>query len=149
MRRPRLPILAALVSTALASLGCTAGLAIREVTWEGRTPTVRWEACVVEEYLGYDTPEFRASITAVTYDLRLFRNTDGSLVYRRDRLPAPEHTIRAPLEPDAVYRVTMRPRYHLGVQERVGEWSRRIADAGERPLFATPLDRLTALRTPR
>lgn len=63
----------------------------------------------------------------VTYDLRIWSSTArklDELVYSRERLVEPQHTLEVPLEPSSVYFWSVRAHYLQGGRERVTGWSR-------------------------
>jgi hypothetical protein len=68
---------------------------------------------------------------AVTYDLRIWGSNDmgmghaiGEVVYSRERLVDPWHTIDAPLEPSSNYFWSVRAHFVQDGKGRVTEWSR-------------------------
>ena len=80
-------------------------------------PTLRWEV-------------FKGD--AVTYDLMLWRAADrnlGNLVYSRERLTQPQHTVEIPLDPQTRYFWTVRARFSANGRTKVTEWSTRSVSA--------------------
>jgi hypothetical protein len=122
------------VALALAGIlaGCapTAGLRLEPVKFANtRKPTFVWETFPSEGTYLSDRP----FITEVTYDLRVWREDSSvgfwettrepsELVYERHGLAAPGHTLDI-LLPDGSYRWSIRPRFLLRGELRVGEWS--------------------------
>lgn len=80
-------------------------------------PTLRWEP-----FKGDD----------VTYDFMIWRAAGrnlGNLVYSRERLTEPYHTVEIPLDPKTTYFWTVRGRFSANGRTRVTEWSTRSASA--------------------
>ena len=80
-------------------------------------PTLRWE--VFKE-------------DAVTYDLLLWRAAGhnlGNLVYSREHLTEPYHTVEIPLDPKTRYFWTVRARFFAEGRTKVTEWSTRSVSA--------------------
>jgi len=75
-------------------------------------PTLRWQS-------------FQGS--NVNYDLKIWRSQDGNnpteLIYSRERLIEPYHTLETPLQPATCYLWTVRARYKTAGQTRVTEWA--------------------------
>jgi hypothetical protein len=89
------------------------------------TPTLRWEAfprSVDREA----APEEMARVMNVSYDIEVARGVDlqpGPVFYSRTRLPYPEHTLEAVLEPGTTYLWRVRARFDLDSRHRVTEWA--------------------------
>ena len=80
-------------------------------------PTLRWEA-------------FKGD--AVTYDLMIWRaegHNLGNLVYSRERLTEPYHTVEIPLDRLTRYFWTVRARFSTNGRTKVTEWSTRSVSA--------------------
>jgi hypothetical protein len=94
-------------------------------------PTLRWESFPRPTDLGVDAEGWVARIQGVTYDLRIWRTVrgdfpsiyPGDLVYSRDGVPEPLHTVETPLAPDTSYLWSIRARFDLDGEMRVTEWS--------------------------
>lgn len=103
-------------------------------------PTLRWEPFPRPADLAADPAGPLSRLGAVTYDLRIWR-ADGAypadLVYARAGLPAPSHTLEAPLEPAARYFWTIRARFELHGETRVSEWG-TYAPGRTRALVPSP-----------
>jgi hypothetical protein len=68
----------------------------------------------------------------VTYDLMIWRAADrnlGILVYSRERLTQPQHTVEIPLDPQTRYFWTVRARFSANGRTKVTEWSTRSVSA--------------------
>lgn len=98
-------------------------------------PTLRWEPFPRPLDLDGHTEGWLARIRSVTYDLRIWRTIQvpgarnegfaypGDLVYSRDGVREPIHTVETPLAPDTSYVWSIRARYELDGEVRVTEWS--------------------------
>lgn len=84
-------------------------------------PTMSWEPFAADH---------------VTYDLRIWSSTARKidvLVYSRERLLEPRHTLEVPLEPSSFYFWSVRAHYLQDGRERVTGWSRFSVKSA--PLF--------------
>jgi len=98
---------------------------------DSRQPRLRWEAFPRPADLKADSNGWVARIQHVTYDVRIWRTVEGAfgrpfpgnLIYSRDSVPEPSHTVETPLAPDTSYVWTVRARFELDRQERITEWS--------------------------
>lgn len=91
---------------------------------EGLRPRFKWEAFPRPGDVAA-APEEMARISNVRYDLLISREENmgpGELVYRREGLPKPEHTIAISLQPDRRYFWTVRARFELDGRTRLTEW---------------------------
>jgi len=94
-------------------------------------PTLRWEPFPRPADLKADTDGWVARVRSVTYDLRIWRTVKaghpfmypGDLIYSRDGVPEPLHTVETPLAQDTSYLWSIRPRFELDGEVRVTEWS--------------------------
>jgi hypothetical protein len=92
------------------------------------TPTLSWDGFPRPEDVARD-PRL-AGLAGVTYDLRIWLVGDrrgvwvypGVLVYSRDGLPSPQHTLAVPLEGRREYVWTVRAAFELDHQPRVTQW---------------------------
>lgn len=103
-------------------------------------PTFRWATFPHKKDLESGEPEVRDAlgrITDVTYDLKIFRSENdypAELIYSKQGLPEPFHTIDTPLETCMKYFWSVRARFKLGNKTRVTGWSVWvILDMGENP----------------
>ena len=100
----------------------------RRIEWPavaGLRPMLRWQAFPRERDFAA-APGDMARVRNVTYDLAITRErhlAPEKEVYRRERLPRPEHRLEAPLDPAAYYFWSVRARFELDGRERVTEWS--------------------------
>lgn len=84
-------------------------------------PALKWEAFPRPQNLPSDTGT-RGSISNVTYDLRILR-TPSDIVYEREGLSTPYHTVETPLQPSTTYFWTVRARFDLDGKPKVTGWS--------------------------
>jgi hypothetical protein len=66
-----------------------------------------------------------ARVRNVRYELVIAREhqlAPAEIVYRREALPRPEHTLETPLAPGTNYFWTVRARFELDGRERVTPW---------------------------
>lgn len=71
-------------------------------------PTLRWEP-------------FQGS--EVTYDLKIWRGNPKKLIYSRERLMDPYHTLETPLQQESWHKWTVRARYKMAGQTRTTGWA--------------------------
>lgn len=77
-------------------------------------PTIRWETLPI------------ANATDVSYDLRIWTSAmgwPGTLIYAREALPMPSHTLEEPLKPSTEYLWTVRARFVLDNFPRISTWA--------------------------
>lgn len=87
-------------------------------------PTLRWQRFPAAD-TQQQAPELVARLQRVRYDLVIARESNLApehVVYLREGLPEPRHTLEAPLEPGARYFWTVRARFELDGRERVTDW---------------------------
>lgn len=141
------------IALLVAVTGCArpvSGLRPGAVAWPASAPlapTLRWEP-----FPGATRWELDGVVGRVTYDVRIWRAAPGAtlpwtLVYARDGLPAPEHTVETGLEPEQDYCWTVRARLAIDGATRVTSWSRYANDPGARD--DVPDRRLFVFRAPR
>ena len=87
-------------------------------------PTLRWQGFP----RGGDVknaPEDMGRVKNVSYDLYVAERHgyDLKIIYRRERIPNPEHTLEKSLQSGTVYSWSVRARFDLDGRERVTEWS--------------------------
>jgi hypothetical protein len=98
------------------------------------TPTLRWERFPTSA-AEKKAPDLVARMRRVRYDLIIARESNsasGDIVYAREGLPAPIHTVERPLQPGARYFWSVRARFELDGRERVTDWSTTHAYAAVR-----------------
>ena len=91
---------------------------------ESLQPTLRWQAFPRAQDLAA-APRDMARVENVSYDIVIARNQDlapTEIVYRREALSRPEHTLEAPLAAGTEYFWTVRARFELEGRERVTSW---------------------------
>ncbi len=67
--------------------------------------------------------------TNITYDLRIWEAHNGSpgkVVYERRALPVPQHELERPLTPNTRYFWSVRARFEINGETRLGDWSRSL-----------------------
>jgi hypothetical protein len=99
------------------------------------TPTLRWQRFPTAD-LQQQAPELAAQLQRIRYDLVIARASNLSpehIVYAREGLEQPSHTLEQPLEPGARYYWTVRARFELHGRERVTEWGSTSSFARVRP----------------
>jgi hypothetical protein len=87
-------------------------------------PTLHWQGFPRDSDLAA-APAEMGRISNVRYDLVIARQHElapAGIVYRRDGLPAPTHTLETALSPGTRYFWTVRARFELDGRERVTEW---------------------------
>jgi hypothetical protein len=87
-------------------------------------PTLRWQRFPTAE-TQQQAPELVARLRRIRYDLVIARESNLApehVVYLREGLPEPQHTLEQPLEPGARYFWTVRARFELDGRERVTDW---------------------------
>ena len=106
-------------------------------------PTFRWER--FPRIRDPSDPFFSTRMGSVTYELRLWKvgkgfpddykyswmygcwDTDpGELVYSRQGIGQPEHTLETPLQPDSRYFWTVRAHFTLDGRRRATQWSQQL-----------------------
>ncbi len=88
-------------------------------------PSLHWETFTPPVAI----PGNSTSPTNITYQLRVWKVRNGSpgeLVYEREGLPMPTHTLQKPLEPDTRYFWSVRARFELNGESRLTDWSRAL-----------------------
>ena len=107
-------------------------------------PTLLWEPFPRPQDHEADKEGVLKRIRNVAYDLKILRALDNypiELIYARQGLPEPSHSIEEPLEPSTKYFWTIRARFELDGHSRVIAWGRgRWRTVGE-----NDWDRLTPL----
>lgn len=86
-------------------------------------PTLRWTPFPLKDR---DLKEKTPQIEYATYDLRIWRAEDGvptTVVYARNRLPRPYHTVEEALKPSTEYFWAVRARFSVQGRERVTRWA--------------------------
>jgi hypothetical protein len=87
-------------------------------------PTLSWQAFPREVDVAA-APQDMARVRNVRYELVIAREhqlAPAEIVYRREALPRPEHTLETPLAPGTNYFWTVRARFELDGRERVTPW---------------------------
>lgn len=90
----------------------------------GLQPTLRWQGFPRDSDRAA-APEDMRRVRDVRYDLVIAREHElapAGIVYRRDGLPSPAHTLEQPLAHGTRYFWTVRARFELDGRERVTEW---------------------------
>ncbi len=89
-------------------------------------PTLKWESFPTAKDKKADAGHVLENIEQVGYDLKIWRVENGApaeLVYEREGLPQPEHKLEKALAPWTYYCWSMRARFKLHGERRLGEWS--------------------------
>lgn len=97
-------------------------------------PTLRWEVFPGLPSGGSVRKGPVSRTQHVTYDLTIWHAESdfrAMLVYARHGLPSPSHTIEPPLQQCTPYLWTIRARFELDGQTRVGEWGVIVPTAEE------------------
>ena len=109
--------------------GTATGMSLAErFEWAGvasTQPLLRWEAFPRAVDLRTSPAEMQRA-SNISYDLVIARERNlapAEIVYRRSRLPAPEHRLETPLEPHAHFYWTVRARFALDGRPRVTGWA--------------------------
>ena len=86
-------------------------------------PTFRWEPFSGSQDYEANKAVALGRISNVTYDIKIWR-PPAELVYAREGLPEPSHTLEEPLAPRTFYYWTVRARFELDGHPRVTDWGR-------------------------
>ena len=89
-------------------------------------PTLKWEAFPREKDKKADVGRVLEKINNVSYELRVYKGSNGApeeLVYKKEGLPMPEHTLEIGLEPARPYFWTVRAHFSLNGLHQVTKWS--------------------------
>ena len=91
-------------------------------------PTFRWEAFPRKQDLAADKEGILGGLTAVTYDLQIWRagrtfQYAAERVYAKRELTETSHRIEQPLAPATRYSWTVRARFLVNGEPRVTEWA--------------------------
>ena len=104
-------------------------------------PTLRWQSFPRQEDLDADPEGVLSRVSAVSYDLKIWKAMEGypirriqreksadpgELVYSRTGLPDPSHRVETPLEPSTRYFWTVRARFKTNGHSRVTEWGEQV-----------------------
>lgn len=90
----------------------------------GARPQLRWEAFPRQGDVAAAADEM-ARVKNVSYDLLIAREANmapAEIVYRREGLPRPEHTVAGALQAGMRYFWTVRARFELDGRQRLTEW---------------------------
>ena len=87
-------------------------------------PTLRWQRFPRDSDVTVE-PKEMGRVKKVSYDLFVAdrQGNDLKIIYRRDRIPNPEHTLDISLRSKTDYTWSVRARFELDGRERVTEWS--------------------------
>jgi hypothetical protein len=89
-------------------------------------PTLKWEAFPREKDKEADARRVLEKLSDVSYELKVYKGRNGApdeLVYKRQGLPTPEHTLEIELEASTPYFWTVRAHFILGGLRQVTKWS--------------------------
>lgn len=114
-------------------------------------PSLRWQGFPRSSDVSV-APEDMAQVKNVRYDLFVaeLHGDDLRIIYQREGLLNPEHTIEKSLKPETEYKWSVRARFELDGRERVTEWSglalglfpkfdrQRLPPLGNAYIFETP-----------
>ncbi len=106
-------------------------------------PTFRWQSFPDEKVLNADFQGKLPQLSALRYDLRIFRlgdqRTTARIILERNNIEATEYRMTQPLAPDTEYVWSVRARFALDTGERTSRWSGDWIGGGTRGfLFRTP-----------
>jgi hypothetical protein len=90
-----------------------------------RQPTLRWQAFVAES----NTTKSEPGMSGVTYEMKIWvadHDAPGNLVYAREGLPEPSHTVQEPLSTAITYFWSIRARFLLNGAPRVTDWGQQL-----------------------
>lgn len=91
-----------------------------------RQPTLRWQAFPAAREAAENAP----GVSDITYELKIWaadHDAPGELVYAREGLSEPSHTVQDPLSTDTSYFWSVRARFLLnGVAPRVTDWGQQF-----------------------
>lgn len=117
-------------------------------TADGLRPLLRWEAFPRPGDVAGAAAEM-GRLGKVSYDLIVASEANlapAEIVYRRERLPRPEHRLESALQPGARYFWTVRARFELDGRERVTEWG--VVHFAARERYTAPSVYSYRFRTP-
>ncbi len=113
-------------------------------------PTFRWEPFPRPQDYEADKEGVLRRINHVTYDLKILRAEDDypiELIYARQGLPDPSHSIEEPLEPSTKYYWTIRARFELDSNPRITQWGQGGGGSGRQ--VVVPESFYYRFKTPR
>jgi hypothetical protein len=115
-------------------------------------PTFRWETFPRPEDLKVDKAGRLAVARNPTYELRIWRAEGlfpAELVYARNGLTEPVHTVETPFVPDTLYLWTIRARFELNGEPRVMEWGVLTLTTADLETAVIPPPGYYMFKTPR
>ena len=89
-------------------------------------PTLKWEAFPREKDKEADARRVLEKLSDVSYELKVYKGRNGApdeLVYKRQGLRTPEHTLEIELEASTPYFWTVRAHFILDGRHQVSKWS--------------------------
>jgi len=91
-----------------------------------RQPTLRWQVFLAAREAAESVP----GVSGITYELKILvvdHDAPGKLVYVREGLSEPSHTVQEPLSTATTYFWSVRARFLLnGVAPRVTDWGQQL-----------------------
>lgn len=90
-----------------------------------RQPTLRWQAFVAAR----NATEREPGVSGITYELKIWvaaHDAPGNLVYAREGLSEPSHTVQEPLSTATTYFWSIRARFLLNGAPRVTDWGQQL-----------------------
>jgi hypothetical protein len=90
-----------------------------------RQPTLRWQAFLAAREATESVP----GLCGITYELKVWvadHDAPGKLVYVREGLPEPSHTVQEPLSTATTYFWSIRARFLLNGMPRVTDWGQQL-----------------------
>jgi len=111
-------------------------------------PLLRWEAFPRPEYLPGDPGKLIATISNVTYELKIL-NLAAGVVYERKGLTTPYHKVEASLQTDTIYSWSVRAQFDLDGHPKVTRWSSMTVEVlGDKAQYSLPHDVPLRFKTP-
>ena len=111
-------------------------------------PLLRWEAFPRPEYLPGDPGKLIATISDVTYELKIM-NLAGGLLYERKGLTDPYHKVEANLRTGTIYTWSVRAQFDLDGHPKVTRWSSMTVQVfGDKAAYSLPRDVPLMFKTP-
>ena len=89
-----------------------------------RQPALRWQPFAAKE-----ATESESGVSGITYELKIWvaaHDAPGKLVYAREGLSEPSHTVQEPLSTATTYFWSIRARFLLNGAPRVTDWGQQL-----------------------
>ncbi len=142
MTTGRMRWLCYLMSFALVACAGPLGLILEDVEFDAQGPILKWEAFPSSRDRDADDQGLLNEAKKISYDLRIFRVKTGELVVDQRGLQKPSYRPGSALRDGRRYCWTVRARFRLNGQLRLGPWSTRGANPLDGRFVPIPSARL-------